>query len=363
VVDDVSLISRLSQLLVAFTLEFDNEFEHRMPHRTAADGGSASARGPWLVSQVMWANVMRLVPAEGLPLRALAGPNGVPKLSGLQRWGYLVVEPDPADIRPVPPAADWSVWPTKAGRRAQELWRPLAAEIEQRWRDRFSNVVLDELRECLLVLNNPDLPHYLPVLGYGLLANTATPDPGPADQDPDLSVLLSQVLGAFTAEFEAESRLSLAISADVLRVIDDGGVRVGDLPLLGGVSKEAVSMAVGYLESGRFVVVGTDPAHGRSKLVRLTSRGSGAKAEYVRLVDEIVGRWRQRYGGDVVTRLGRVLDSVDGAALALGLQPYPDGWRAAKPYRYQTDAVVKGPYAALPHHPMVLHRGGFPDGS
>jgi len=25
----------LSQTLVAFTIEFDNEFEHRMPHRTS----------------------------------------------------------------------------------------------------------------------------------------------------------------------------------------------------------------------------------------------------------------------------------------------------------------------------------------
>ncbi|HEX4016762.1 MAG TPA: hypothetical protein VHX15_08500, partial [Frankiaceae bacterium] len=34
------------------------------------------------------------------------------------------------------------------------------------------------------------------------------------------------------------------------------------------------------------------------------------------------------------------------------LQPYPDGWRAKA-----------GAPQALPHHPMVLHRGGFPDGS
>jgi DNA-binding MarR family transcriptional regulator len=358
---DRPLTSYLSQLLVAFTIEFDNEFEHRMPHRTSAD---RSGHGPWLVSMVMWSNFLRLVPAEGLPLRALAGPNGVPKLSGLQRWGYLVLEPDPADLRPAPPAGDWLVRPTRAGLQAQEIWRPLAAEIEQRWRDRFGDAAVEELRESLLPLRDSDLPRYLPVLGYGLFANTATPHPGPPDPDPDLSILLSQVLFAFTTEFEAESQVSLAVCADVLRLIDEDGVRVGDLPTRGGVSKEAVTMAVGFLESGGYVLVGADPAGGRAKLVRLTSKGSSAMRQSVRLFAEIHGRWQQRYGGEVVSRLQHALQALaDPAILSLGLQPYPDGWRATKPYRYQTDAVLRDPLAALPHQPMVLHRGGFPDGS
>jgi hypothetical protein len=55
----------LSQALVAFTIEFDNEFEHRMPHRTTNHGSTnhGSKRGsrqdPWLVSLVMWSNCMR----------------------------------------------------------------------------------------------------------------------------------------------------------------------------------------------------------------------------------------------------------------------------------------------------------------
>jgi hypothetical protein len=35
-----------------------------------------------------------------------------------------------------------------------------------------------------------------------------------------------------------------------------------------------------------------------------------------------------------------------------GLGPYADGWRASV---HKPDT--------LPHYPMVLHRGGFPDGS
>jgi len=45
------------------------------------------------------------------------------------------------------------------------------------------------------------------------------------------------------------------------------------------------------------------------------------------------------------------------------LQPYPDGWRASKAYAARTQAVIDDPTAALPHYPMVLHRGGWPDGS
>jgi hypothetical protein len=41
----------LSQVLVAFTIELDNEFEHQMPHRTTI---ARQGRGPWLVSLPMW---------------------------------------------------------------------------------------------------------------------------------------------------------------------------------------------------------------------------------------------------------------------------------------------------------------------
>jgi hypothetical protein len=44
--------------------------------------------------------------------------------------------------------------------------------------------------------------------------------------------------------------------------------------------------------------------------------------------------------------------TADSSPLFRGLEPYPDGWRAS----------VRKPNT-LPHYPMVLHRGGFPDGS
>ena len=359
--------TRLSQLLVAFTIECDNEFEHRMPHRTAADRGRG-VRGPWLVSMAMWVNFLRPVPAEGMPLRALAGPYGLPKLAGLQRWGYLVVQPDPDDPRPVPPAADWLVAPTRSGRRAQEIWQPLAAEVEARWVDRFGAEVVAELRQALQALGtllDPTLPFFPPVLGHGLFANTATPAPGPLPGAPDLLTLLSRPLVAFTADVESGSPVSLAMTADVLRVLDGDGVRMGDLPRLGGVSREAVAMAVGWLEHGGQVTVGTGPGGGRAKLVSLTDKGIQTRQGAQERVAEIEQTWQLRYGE---AALGRVRTSVDSLVarprtLAVGLDPYPEGWRWSKPYAWQTTAMLEDPLGALPHHPMVLHRGGFPDGS
>jgi len=68
------------------------------------------------------------------------------------------------------------------------------------------------------------------------------------------------------------------------------------------------------------------------------------------LVGVIEERWNSRLGEDVA-ELRDVLTRLAGDLL-LGLEPYPNGWRASVPKP-----------AVLPHYPMVLHRGGFPDGS
>jgi hypothetical protein len=132
------------------------------------------------------------------------------------------------------------------------------------------------------------------------------------------------------------------------------------LPALSGVSKEAITAAVGFLQRHGYAVVEPDPASG-SKRVRLTQQGLAAQAQHDRLAKAVERRWRRRFGGDF-DRLAKAL--ITGRQLALGLQPYPDGWRAARnPYRARTQAVLADPASALPRYPMVLHRGGYPDGS
>ncbi len=67
-----ALPTLLAQLLVAFTIEFDNEAEHQLPHRTSTGPAAGAGRGPWLVSQAMWANFLQFVEDDGVPLREVA---------------------------------------------------------------------------------------------------------------------------------------------------------------------------------------------------------------------------------------------------------------------------------------------------
>jgi DNA-binding MarR family transcriptional regulator len=153
-----------------------------------------------------------------------------------------------------------------------------------------------------------------------------------------------------------------------VRVLTAGGIRIGELPYLTGVSKEALSMAAGILTRRSCAETGPDPAASRGKVIRLTPRGRSAQDGYLRLLGAVEQRWRARFGPAAIDTLRRSL-SVTGQRddgrprLALGLRPYPDGWRARGPYLRQTTAVLNDPGAALPHYPMVLHRGGWPDGS
>jgi DNA-binding MarR family transcriptional regulator len=372
--DDLPLPTLLSRLLIAFTIEFDNEAEHRLEHRTTQGAAGGTDRGPWLVSQALWANFMQFVGGDGVPMYEVDDLARITNLAGLQRWGYIRVGPDPADARPAP-RRDWIVRPTRAGRRAQEMWEPLAGIIEDRWRARFGGAAITALRDALqapATQLGAGLPRYLPVVTHEMFADVARLRPRPpvgGSSSADLSVLLSQVLLAFTLDFERESAVSLAIAANALRVLSADGIRIGELPYLTGVSKEALSMAAGILTRRSRAVVEPDPAATRGKLIRLTPRGLSARDEYLRLLDVVEQGWRARFGPGAIDALRRSLLSVIGQRdggrprLAQGLQPYPDGWRARGPYLRRTTAVLNDPGAALPHYPMVLHRGGWPDGS
>jgi hypothetical protein len=178
----------------------------------------------------MWANFMQFVGGDGVPVREIGDLAGLTNLAGLERWGYVTVGPDPADQRPAPPRRDWIVRPTRAGRRAQEMWEPLAGIIEGRWRDRFGAETINALRDALQALLTRvggGLPRYLPVVSNEMFAEVANFRPRPpaagAGAGPDLSVLLSQVLLAFTLDFERDSALSLPICSNALRVLTERG--------------------------------------------------------------------------------------------------------------------------------------------
>ncbi len=150
----------------------------------------------------------------------------------------------------------------------------------------------------------------------------------------------------------------MPLSANFLRVLDETGMDVRDVPLAAGVSAEATSMALRYLTKTGDVVV-------EAKVARLTPKGMEAQ-EAARVLHPVVEqRWKTRFGADAVRRLRTALQGVleQRDALSRGLEPHPDGWRATKRYEQQTKAVVADPLGRLPHYPMVLHRGGWPDGS
>jgi hypothetical protein len=147
-----------------------------------------------------------------------------------------------------------------------------------------------------------------------------------------LTTLLSWAWVAFTIEVdnavEAEGadrtgrlfRISIAMWANGLRCIGEDGITVDELR-----AQARAACNIGGLERWGWITVG-DPA------------------------DQ-----RLRAGLEAIVSQREVL--------AEGLRPPGGCWRAAKPYLAQTQRVLADPTAALPWQPMVLHRGGWPDGA
>jgi methyltransferase (TIGR00027 family) len=372
---DLPLSALVSQALVAFTIEVDNETEHRLPHRTQNWGREPGAPvgAPWLTSMLMYANCLRHLPDAGstiadLRARARTGTN----LDGMRRWRYVTYTPDPGQGKR--PRPDALIRPTAWGIEARDTWRAVTAEVESRWRDRLGAAEFAALRAALTRLVehlDPALPDCLPILGFGLRAQRAPEDkastvpperPAPAGDaaaaaagDLPLWALLSRPLNAFAVQYEAETGPSLAISANILRVLPDDGAYTKDIPALGGVSKESVAVAMGVLVKSGVVTEGPDPGGGRFKFTRLTARGIAARDEYPALAADIEQDWRTRFGAAAVTAVRQALAPLTAGTpprLFAGLAPYPDNWRARVPQP-----------ATLPHFPMTLHRGGYPDGS
>ncbi len=361
----------LSHTLVAFTIEFDNEAEHRMQHRTTRHGATGGMlHGPWLTSMVMWLNCMQFVDDKGITVRELERrARTKTNLAGMLRWGYIKAESSSPRTGGKLPKNDAVIRCTPGGRIAQQVQEPLFEEIEKRWRDRFGDEAIEELRESLWEVARQfdvELPDCLPILKYGLFSEgpSSTRSAGSSVESESgpsrlpLPTLLSRVLLAFALEFERESNVSLAIGSNLLRVLDEKGTRVRELPRLSGVSKESISAAMGILRKMRLAVIETDPSGSKAKVVRLTAAGRAAQRAYQEQLREVEARWPPRYGENAIDALRKSLERLVGkptsraSPLFGGLEPYPDGWRAS----------VSRP-ETLPYYPMVLHRGGFPDGS
>jgi methyltransferase (TIGR00027 family) len=361
------LSALLSQALVALTIEIDNEAEHRLPHRTTNYG--ARGDGPWLTSLAMFENCLRFVTDQPitvgeLEILARTGTN----LDGMRRWGYITIDGTSKKTRKTRPGPGAVLRATARGLRARETWLPLPGLIEQRWRERYGAEPIGRLRhrlEDIAAQIDPGLPDTLPILGHTLVSRGPDPALPPRPGEPGepgvtalpLSALLSRVLLAFALDYERESEQSLAIGANLLRVLGPGPTRLRDLPPLTGLSKEAVAWAMGALLRGRLAVEEPDPAASRGRIARLTERGRRAQRLHLELLGTVEDRWRERFGRDTLGALRECLE-----ALATGTEGQPPLFRALEPYPDNWRAAVPSP-RTLPYYPMVLHRGGYPDGS
>jgi hypothetical protein len=344
---EVPLATLLSWAWIAFAIEVDNAVEA---------AGSDHVGRLFRISVATWANGLRCIGEEGATVDELrAQTRASCNIGGLERWGWITVGDGGTGRRDGYGShrgvkGSTVLRPTRAGAYARRLWPQAVADVEQRWRARFGDAAVGSLRDALLPAAG-QMPWAPPEVHASDGFRTHVADGPGAGDDASFSGLMGQALTALTLGHERGSRLSLPLAADVLRVIDDEAVPVRDLPRLSGVSKEAIAMGTGFL--GRAKLAELRPGR-PGRLTTLTSAGQTALGDY-----------RARAAGRDDRRLRAGLEAIvsQREALAEGLRPPQGGWRAAKPYLAQTQRMLADPTAALPWHPMVLHRGGWPDGA
>ncbi len=330
----------VAQTWIAFAIEADNAFEASATERV---------RRLFRISLAMWTNGLRAIDNEGTTVddvRARTHANC--NIGGLERWGWIEVGPE-RDTRRAGYGssrgikADTIVRPTRAGAFARRVWPEVVADVERRWEDRFGAASIAALRTALA-----DAPATMPWSPPEVHAadgfRTHVVDSPPTDHDDvPLVARLGQTLTAMTLDEERTSTVSLPLSAVVLHALDPEPVARRELPARTGISKPAVTMATNWLTQHGFAV-----AVDRS--VRLTDKGSEALTDRHVTGDE-----------NLRAALNTILSQTD--ALVAGLTPPPGCWRGEKPFVTQTRRVLADPTGALPRHPFVLHRGGWPDGS
>jgi DNA-binding MarR family transcriptional regulator len=393
------LSALLSQTLVAFTLEFDNEFERRM-QRANYPGA--------LLSLVVWSNLIRFLSAGDLSVRQLAEQALAPDtqlkfgLGCLERWGYVVLRPDSGDERPVAKQvhhrsgrllrdgwgsgrgirSGWLVRLTEKGRAAAQIWPALFDEIEARWRKRFGADRVANLREALSAIAEQldlELPQALPVhwledYNYAKLRE-------PRTRVDSLPALLSQLLLAFQIEFEQACRVPLALCANTLRVLGETPVPLADIPRLTGASPETAD--IGWFAK-RFVIIEPDRQAKRGKAVRLSPLGLKVQKAYGKLTRVIEERWQARFGKEKIQRLRDCLNELfelrdgDQLRISAGLIPAAGTVRAGtqapalgrrdvgpaarqrmRDMVAQSERFARDPANSLPHYPLWDMNRGF----
>ena len=332
------------------TIGLDNELEQRMAHMTnLGRRRGLSAEGPWLVSWSTWANLLRFIPPAGISLQDLRRCPGVSeqhlggKNPGVIRWGYVTL-------------SGGVVRPTSRLLEASETIFPLLPDlVETKWADHLGARKVDQLKEVLgelLCQVDQELPHYLPQVD-NLMWTRWGPSASREEAIGDLKLVdrLAQALLLYTLEHESVSEIPLTMAANLVRVIAEEGIPKADLVRRSGISKEAMAFLAGWRQRPRLSVESAGA-------VTLTEAGHRAKTDYETLTRTIEQSWAKHFGAGVTGRLRSALEQVV-VDTTLACSPLaqlvkaPEGcWRS----------WVKAP-ETLPHFPMILHRGGYPDGA
>lgn len=305
------------------------------------------------ISLPMWTNGLRFIEADGITVDQLrARARAACNLGGLERWGWISVGDEGPGRRTGYGShrgiKDGTVLrPTKAGTYARRVWPRVVSDVERRWRERFGGDVIDSLREALESAPSPmpwSPPEVHPSDGFRTHIVAGAEDDG----ERPLAALLGQTLTGLAVEYEKTAVVSLPLGAVVMRAIGTGEVWLRDLPALSGVSKEAITMATGFLRRNGLARITAE------RTISLTDDGLAALADH---------RRRAARARHVSLRAALLAIVEQPAALSAGLTPPEGCWRGERPYLTQTKRLLADPLGALPWHPMVLHRGGWPDGS
>lgn len=388
----------LSQLLVAYTVELDNQFELRMSQK-----GFPGAR----LSLVVWANLLRFVPPPGISFRELLTLTGTPQsslklqLGCLERWWVIRLalknENSAADSRKktAQRRQGWGtaqkigmesvIQLTGIGEYAGQIWPGLWREIDQRWETRLGGEAISKLRQSLEKLENQfeiSLPFALPGGTLDEAREEFYPrKPVKEEKDLPLSTLLSRVLLKFAMGYDRKSRTPLVLSANLIRVLKENqATDLGELPRLTGGSSEVSD--IGW-RAKPFVVLESS-TKGRGKSARLSQTGVRAQNGYYRFVGEIEKEWQTQFGKAEVQELRISLETLlekgagPNSLLTEGLVPPAGVARAGilvpalgrrdigpaakqrmKDLVEQTQLFLSDPAGTLPHYPMWDINRGF----
>ena len=381
------LHAMLSAALVAFTIETDNEAESQL----AARGVRA---GP--PSLVAWLNVLQYL-VDGpcsiadLCRRTFTTTAQVGHAIGcLERWGWITVVLKPPGSPRSTKGDGWGsarkvtsgsvVTNTENGRMLLELRPQVIAAVEARWQKRHGAALTAAVKALSPIAARPgvQMPEGLP---SGWMKGDWQQFPSGDLHEPvggRFPVVVGRALLALTMLYEERGSIPFALAANTLRVVEEDGVPMSEVPLRSGISPETTGPQIQWLAKRRLLAVGNDPDR-RGKLVRLTSKGRDAHVAHAGTVEEIEAALGGQ-GTSATSALRKLLAGRSNGDLAIreALTPPAGVRRSGTPLpalgRVRTNPAAKvrnrellnqaraflaDPFDALPHYPVWDGNRGF----